>query len=184
MTRVWLIRHAASTAPAGLAIGVSDPPLSELGRRQARSLATHLATRRLGRVISSDLRRALETASSIAAPHRLEVEATPYLREIDFGSWEGRHLGDLWSEDPAAARAWEDDVLQTPPGFGESAIDVENRIARFWEVLSPAAGAGEVAIVGHGGSLAALRALITGEPMAATLAAGLAIGSMVALDTG
>lgn len=184
MTRVWLIRHGASTAPAGLAIGASDPALSDLGTAQAHGLAARLADRPLARVISSDLRRALETARIIAAPHHLEVESTPLLREIHFGSWEGRRLSDLWSEDPAAARAWEDDVLRTPPAFGENALQVKNRVADFWELYAGVAADGELAIVGHGGSLAALRTLITREPLATTLAAGLAVGSMVGLDAG
>jgi broad specificity phosphatase PhoE len=186
VTRVWLIRHGASTASPGLAIGASDPPLSDLGRAQARSLAASLAARPLVRVISSDLRRAVETATAIAAPHRVVVESTRALREIDFGEWEGRDLSDLWVEDPAAGQAWERDVRRTPPAFGENAGDVERRVAEFWSRTLrpplPLAAGGEIAVVGHGGSLAALRALIAGEPLADTIASRLELGAMLGLD--
>jgi broad specificity phosphatase PhoE len=184
VTRVWLIRHGASTASPGLAIGASDPPLSELGRAQARSLAGLLAARPLVRVLSSDLRRAVETATAIAAPHRVVVESTRALREIDFGQWEGRDLSDLWVEDPAAGRAWERDVRQTPMSFGENTDDVERRVADFWRRTStlPLPATGEIAVVGHGGSLAALRALIAGEPLADTIASRLELGAMLWLD--
>ena len=184
MTRVWLIRHGASTSLAGLAIGALDPPLSDLGRVQAQTLAAKLAARPLVRVISSDLRRAAETATIIAARHRLVVECTRALREIDFGAWEGRDLSDLWSEDAAAARSWEQDVRLTPPAFGENVGDVERRVADFWRRTLTLPAAGEIAVVGHGGSLAVLRALISGEPIADTIASRLAIASMVALDAG
>ena len=180
MRRVWLVRHGASTASPGLAIGVSDPPLSEVGRAQAHSAADALAARPLVRVFSSDLRRALETARIIAARHRLLVESSPALREIDFGTWEGRDLSELWLEDSAAARSWELDVRQTPRSFGEDVISLERRVAAFWRGTLPAAG--EVAIVGHGGSLAALRSLISHEPLAQSIASRLEPGGMIGLD--
>jgi len=184
VTRVWLIRHGASTTSPGVAIGVSDPPLSDVGRAQAHSLAGALANRPLVRVISSDLKRALETATMIAAPHRLVVETSAALREIDFGTWEGRDLSDLWLEDSAAARAWEQDVRHTPRAFGESVSDLERRVARFWKQTSPLPDIGEIAIIGHGGSLAALRALISREPIETTLASRLDLGAVIGLDAG
>jgi probable phosphoglycerate mutase len=182
VTRVWLIRHGASTASPGLAIGVSDPPLSERGRTQAHSVAVALADRPIARVVSSDLKRAFETAKIIASCHRLVVETSSALREIDFGTWEGRHLGDLWLEDSAAARAWEQNVRHTPRAFGESASDLERRVAAFWKESPPLPETGEIAIVGHGGSLAALRALLSHETLATTIAARLELGGVIGLD--
>lgn len=182
MTRVWLIRHGASTASPGLAIGVSDPPLSDLGRAHARTVAVALSARPLVRVISSDLRRAMETATIIAARHRIAVETSAALREINFGTWEGRDLRDLWLEDPAAAGAWEQDVRLTPRDFGESVSDLERRVAAFWLQSLPLPARGEIAIVGHGGSLAALRALISHEAIATAIGSRLDLGAMIGLD--
>jgi broad specificity phosphatase PhoE len=126
------------------------------------------------------MKRALETASIIAARHRLVVESSRELREIDFGAWEGRDLSELWLEDSAAARSWELDVRHTPPSFGETVISLERRVAAFWRRTLPAAG--EVAIVGHGGSLAALRSLISHEPLAQSIASRLEPGGMIGLD--
>lgn len=182
MSRVWLIRHAASTAAAGSAIGLTDLPLSDVGHEQARRLAAELASRALARIVSSDRRRALETANIIAAPHSgVGVESSSALREIDFGAWEGRSLSDLWVEEPAAAKAWEDDIGTTPASFGESVDDVARRVAAFWRSLQPLPDVGELAVVGHRGSLAILRALITGETVPDAFAAGLGLGSAVAL---
>jgi broad specificity phosphatase PhoE len=159
--RVWLVRHAAPTTPAGITVGAGDPPLSVAGRAQARAIAASLAERPLTRVWTSDLRRAVETATLIAAPHRLAVESTAALRELDFGAWEGRDLRDLWHEDPDAARAWEADITQAPRTFGESVRDLEQRVRDFWNRIEVT---GEIAVVAHRGSLAALQTVITGLP--------------------
>lgn len=170
---VFLVRHAAAVT------GESDPGLSPLGVIQARQLADRLAERPLVAIWSSDSRRAVETAALIALPHRLDVRTTPALRELDFGKWEGRLLGDLWSEDPESAKEWEKDIRRTPPGFGESLDDLETRVRSFWSGLRIT---GEVLVVAHGGSLAALRSLITGESFESCFAARIGVGGRDSLE--
>lgn len=174
---MWLIRHGVANVAA------TDPPLSEEGRVQADQVAAALHGRPLVRVISSDRRRALETAQIVAAPHGLVVEQTDLLRELDFGAWEGRPLADLWLEEPAAAAAWEADLRATPASFGESVNDLEHRVGLFWK-MAHRSGSGELAIVGHAGSLAVLRSLITGEALSSTFATRLVPGGAVELLAG
>jgi probable phosphoglycerate mutase len=161
---VWLVRHGEAEWPPGAALGWADPPLSRLGEDQARALGERLAGRPLAAVYSSNLRRALATAEAIAAPHRLTVEVTSDLRELGFGAWEGRRLGDLWGEEPDAARRWEADLRHTPPSFGESVPDLEHRVAGFAAALQRSGldEPDELAVVGHRGSLAALHAALSG----------------------
>jgi broad specificity phosphatase PhoE len=176
MIRVWLVRHGLTTAVSGVAVGSTDPPLSNEGIEQARRLARELAVRPLARVLSSDLERTQVTAEVIAAPHHLAVEVTPALREIDFGAWEGRELADLWREDPVTAHAWEVDFWATPQSFGESLVDLERRVERFWRSIEASVAGTEIVVVGHRGSLAALQALISGESVADSFAGGLSPG--------
>ena len=180
MTQVWLVRHCATTAPLGVAIGATDPPLSDQGREQARRLAGELARKPLVRVLSSDLKRARATADAIVTPHHLVVEPTPALREIDFGAWEGRSLADLWSEDPQAAKAWEDDIRSTPSAFGERLSDLESRVGGFWRLIH-APETGDIAIVAHRCSLAVLRAVITGESLEEAFSMELGLAEAVAV---
>ena len=167
-TRVWLVRHGVSAAPEGVAVGSSDPPLSEEGRKQATILAEQLAGAPLSRVFSSDLARALQTARPIAARHRLPVESVPALREIDFGAWEGRALSALWAEERAAAQAWEADITHTPASFSESFAQLERRVLDWWRALQHPTG--DIAVVAHRGSLAVLSAAITGRSIEAAFA--------------
>jgi broad specificity phosphatase PhoE len=183
VTRVWLIRHAASTAAPRSAIGVSDPPLSDLGRKQAVHLAATMSKEPLVRIVSSDRQRALATARILALPHGLDIESTAALRELDFGAWEGRSLADLWLEEPLAAKAWEGDIRSTPPSFGESVRDLERRVGMLWDSLQPLPSVGELAFVAHQGSLAVLRAVITRETISAAFATRLALAGAVAVTT-
>ena len=161
--RVWLIRHGPVVKPPHITIGAGDPPLSDEGRAHAERVALELRPRPLRAVWSSDRRRAVETASIIAAPHRLQVLPTPALRELDFGAWEGRDLRELWHDDPDAARTWEEDITDTPASFGERVDQLLARVGSFWD---SAEVSGEVAVVAHRGSLAALQSWIDGRPFA------------------
>lgn len=122
----WLVRHGATTAPAGVAIGSSDPPLSAEGVAQARAVGERLTSRPITAVYATDSLRAIETASAIGAHHRLSgVQVDSRLRELDFGRWEGRELAELWTEEPEAAMTWEKDLRATPSSFGESVSQLE-----------------------------------------------------------
>ena len=159
MTTVWLVRHGQAESPPGLAIGHGDPPLSAEGQRQIARLAIRLAAQPVQRVFSSDLKRARMTAELIAANHGLEVDVCPELREIDFGIWEGRALGDLWTEKPDEAEAWERNLRRVPTGFGERFEALESRVAQFRSRLD---GYRVAVVVAHRGPLAVLLNQLTG----------------------
>jgi broad specificity phosphatase PhoE len=84
MSRVYLIRHAKPAAVWGG--DDDDPGLDETGRAQARqAMQTLLAlpeTLRPTRVVSSPLRRCLETATPFAEAIGAEVEIDPAVGEI------------------------------------------------------------------------------------------------------
>jgi broad specificity phosphatase PhoE len=159
VTTVWLVRHGEAEAPPGLAIGHGDPPLSVRGQRQIERLAKRLAAQPVQRVFSSDLKRARLTAEQIAANHGLEVDVCAELREIDFGIWEGRALGDLWTEKPDEAKAWERNLRRVPAGFGERFEALESRVAQFRSRLD---GYRVAVVVAHRGPLAVLLHQLTG----------------------
>lgn len=59
-----------------------DPPLSELGRRQAAAVAKYLENDTVTAVYSSELKRAFHTGQAIADRHDLTVETISELEEI------------------------------------------------------------------------------------------------------
>ena len=85
-----LIRHAESSwNVAGRWQGHGDPPLSDRGRVQANALARELARETIDVLVSSDLRRAAETAAILGQARGLPPELNPGVRELDPGDWAG-----------------------------------------------------------------------------------------------
>ena len=77
-TRVLLVRHGQSEWNAvGRWQGQADPPLSDVGRQQARSAAKALGA--LEAVFASDLQRAAETAIEKAKAKNIDGATVAYL---------------------------------------------------------------------------------------------------------
>lgn len=90
MTRIYLVRHGRTALnAAGVLRGALDPELDAVGLRQASVLGDLLGRHELGLVVSSPLKRAVQTAQGIALRAGLEVEIDPRLIDRDYGSWAG-----------------------------------------------------------------------------------------------
>ena len=157
MTRLLLIAHAATAWNIERRYqGWTDVPLSEIGRDQVRRLAHALRGVPIDAVFASDLSRSIETAVGLGEPRGLAVRVDRRLREMNFGDWEGKtasEIGDVspeWNRGDAGAR----------PPRGESLADVAERIDAFLADLP----GGDVAIVGHRGSLRILVCRLLGLP--------------------
>jgi len=82
MSRIYIARHGESTWNAERRwTGHGDPPLSELGRAQARDACETLRGHRFDSVCSSTLLRARETATIVAAA--LELRTLRAMSEFD-----------------------------------------------------------------------------------------------------
>lgn len=146
-----LIRHGQSTGnAAGLLLGQSDLPLTELGREQAVAAGGLLSS--LGpvhRLFTSPLSRAVETAALLGTA--LGAESDPRWIEVDYGEHEGRPLGevpaDVWVR-------WRADPSFRPAG-GETLTEVQRRVAVACEELFAVDGegardpGGHVVVVSH-----------------------------------
>ena len=156
-----LARHGESVANAqGWLAGFKDVALTPTGQAQARALAEELAAVPFGRVISSDLTRAVETARPIAEG-RVGVPwlITEALRERDLGEWAEVTRESLRaSGEMSRLISW----WGRPPG-GESHDDLMRRALPILASL-PTLDAPSL-LVGHGGLNRALLGLIDGLPL-------------------
>ncbi len=137
--------------------GRTGPPLNEVGRRQARALATDLTDAQIAAVYSSDAVRALETAAAVAGPRGLDVRRDPRLGEVDFGEWEGLTRQEINEHYADAFDAWNDCKLSAPTG-GETDLDLAERVI---DALTEIAGRHEreqVLVVTSGGPIRAAQA--------------------------
>ncbi|MDH6194760.1 broad specificity phosphatase PhoE [Mycobacterium frederiksbergense] len=174
--RLVLLRHGQTEYNADSRMqGQLDTQLTDLGREQAGAAAAVLAKRQPLVIVSSDLRRALDTAVTLGDRAGLAVQVDKRLRETHLGDWQGLTHAEVDAAAPGARLAWRDDARWAPHG-GESRIDVAERsipvvaelVAGQPEWGSDRAGAGgdrPVVLVAHGGLIAALTAGLLGLPV-------------------
>ena len=90
------LRHGATDwNRQGLFQGRTDNPLNDDGIAQAHAAAEKLRAIELAHVVSSPLRRAVQTAEIIANIASRTVTLDHGLIELDFGSFEGRPVREL-----------------------------------------------------------------------------------------
>jgi glucosyl-3-phosphoglycerate phosphatase len=168
-----LLRHGQTEYNAGNRMqGQLDTDLSDLGRDQAVAAAEVLAKRQPMLIVSSDLRRALDTATALGERSGLSVEIDERLRETHLGDWQGLTHLEVDAVAPGARLAWRDDARWAPHG-GESRVDVAARSMPLVDEL--VAGQTEwgvrdepdrpVVLVAHGGLIAALTAALLDLPV-------------------
>jgi len=167
-----MLRHGQTEFNAGSRMqGQLDTDLSDLGRAQAVAAAEVLAKRQPLTIVSSDLRRAHETALTLSEHSGQPVRIDTRLRETHLGDWQGRTHSEIDAMSPGARIAWRDDARWAPHG-GESRIDVADRSLPLVAELvaaEPEWGADEpdrpVVLVAHGGLIAALTAALLDLPV-------------------
>jgi broad specificity phosphatase PhoE len=135
-----VVRHGRTEAnAAGLLLGRSDPSLDLLGVEQAGRVARAVGPAE--RVISSPLRRAVETAEMFGLP----VDIDERWAELDYGEFDGVPVGQV----PEATWAqWRSDVTFAPPG-GESIVDLTRRVHAACDDLCDEACESIVVVVSH-----------------------------------
>lgn len=125
---IIFVRHGETDHNrARLLLGRADPPLTELGTRQAALAAEAVARMFPVRIVSSPLLRARQTAEAIATVTGHTVDIDERLIELDYGSWEGTPLSEA---DAERVERWRRDSSFAPPE-GESLDVVGLRVAAF-----------------------------------------------------
>jgi probable phosphoglycerate mutase len=164
MARLILVRHGESTWNAtGRWQGWADPPLSDLGRAQAEAAAPAAAP--VDAVVSSDLQRALETASIMAAVLELEgdVRVEPGLRERDVGDFTGLTRAEIEERWPGVL-AQGNASISRDARFGETVEALAERVDAALRGLASEFAGQRVVVVTHGGVVRNLERAFGIEP--------------------
>ncbi|WP_304107934.1 glucosyl-3-phosphoglycerate phosphatase [Mycolicibacterium bacteremicum] len=170
--RLVLLRHGQTEWNAGSRMqGQLDTDLTDLGREQAAAAAEVLAKRQPVTIVSSDLRRALDTATALGERAGVAVRVDERLRETHLGDWQGLNHIEVDAQAPGARLAWRDDARWAPHG-GESRVDVAARsVPLVQELLAAESEWGTdgydrpVVLVAHGGLIAALTGALLDLPV-------------------
>ena len=154
VTRIIAIRHAKVTT-SGLCYGRSVVPLDTSAGDAAQRMIAGADSSDIDIIWSSPAPRCAKPArlwaASLEVPHRIDER----LWELAYGRWDGlpwdaipRQEIDHWGED------W---IHRSPPN-GESALDIEQRVAR-WVKEVPAGCHG---LAAHAGVIRALHVVLNG----------------------
>lgn len=151
---VYLIRHGRTAHNVSDRLrGRSDLALDATGRAQAQALGDLFAGVALSRVLTSPLRRAMQTAEPVARAAGVRVEPIAGFNDRDYGEWTGAErsmvIQRFGSVDSApGVEAW--DVLSA-------------RVRQSFETVVAESARPAIAIVGHDASNKALLAAIAPE---------------------
>jgi broad specificity phosphatase PhoE len=157
MTRLLLVRHGATEFNHSMRFtGHSQIGLSDVGRRQVAQLAGRLAGEDIDVSLTSDLRRAVDTANAACDGREIEPADCPELREIDYGGCEGLTFDEIRVKYPEVVEPW----LAYNPDLvfpaGESLAGFIARVGGFVERLAANPQWKTVLVVTHGGVIRVL----------------------------
>ncbi|WP_137989570.1 bifunctional RNase H/acid phosphatase [Streptomyces vilmorinianum] len=145
--------------------GGSDPELSAAGLRQADAVAAALAARgTIQEIVSSPLKRCLQTAETVAARLGLDVRIEEGLRETDFGAWEGLTFAEVRERYDEDLDAWLASPKAAPTGGGESFATVARRVSATRDRLAVQYAGRTVLLVTHVTPIKTLVRLALGAP--------------------
>jgi probable phosphoglycerate mutase len=150
VSRVIVWRHGRTEWNVeGRFQGQQDPPLVEAGRREAARAARHLVAGGLRAddvvVATSDLSRALETATALTDLLGVRLHVDPRLREHCLGLWEGLTRAEVAERYPEQFADWQAGRPVRGRG-GEEADDVARRAMA---ALGDLPAAGTAVVVTH-----------------------------------
>jgi alpha-ribazole phosphatase len=172
---LYLVRHGRTAAnKAGLLQGRLDPPLDDVGRRQAEAIAAMVGD--VDEVICSPLLRARETAAYFGRDPVIDEQWI----EIAYGEYEGVPAGEV---PPEVWQSWRENSDFKTRG-GESFGDLERRVHAACEGLLDRIADRDVVVVSHVSPIKGAVAWTLGVTMEIMFHCHLAQASLCRIDVG
>jgi len=148
---IYLMRHGQTAYNVDDRLrGRADLELTDTGRAQADALGRLFAGLALSRVVSSPLRRAVDTASPVASAAGLKVEPDDAFNDRDYGEWTGASRSDVIQRFGS---------IDAAPGV-ESWQTLCDRVSSAFDSLLASSHGPAVVLVGHDASNRALLATL------------------------
>ena len=159
-----LTRHAKTIEnEMGIAMGQAEGHLSEEGKEDSKKLGEKLKNEKIDVIITSDLKRCVETAKAIASHHPKAIFILdPILRERDIGIYT------LKPRDSIPGGVYSKERFEG----GESLEDVRKRVEKFFKRIKKEYKNKRVLVVTHGIILRLLVGYILGKNIDESVALG------------
>jgi len=165
-TTLFLVRHGETDwQREKRLLGTRDVGLNADGVNQSQALVRALEPVEITEVISSPLRRAVQTAEIIAGSRDTEVARDPRLIDVRLGRWEAAYHSAL-AADPEYQRFMADPLSERTAG-GEHLGEVRDRaVSSIQQALADNPSAENVAVVTHANVIRVLLAHYVGTTLA------------------
>lgn len=165
MTTFYICRHGETENNKNKRLsGWVDTPLTADGIKNTIVPAEKLRGIAFDRVVSSDLGRAYNTAQLLMRHLNIdaEIETSQALREMNYGDF-----GNMSYDPPDPAYPVltpQENTDYAPPG-GESLAQMQKRVLAHIDQLATASPGATILLVGHDGTINAIRAGFSGRPI-------------------
>ena len=162
MIRIYLVRHGETDYNMkGCYYGWTDCSLAQEGIEQSEILRSAFEKIQYDVMLSSDLKRAVETANIINYSNK-ELKIDKRLRELNFGKWEGKSYNEVAAEYTEHWNLWVEDWENATPTEGESFVSMYNRICGYMDEILHLYEDKSIVVVGHNGSLRIIATYLLG----------------------
>ena len=147
---IYIVRHGQTEWNLlGKTQGHGNSDLTPKGIEQAELLADSMTKYPIDYIYSSDLGRAYQTAEIIGNKLIIEVEKTEALREMNFGTWEGRIIKDIIEEDPELYKMWRNEPHLAKIPQGETLSQIKERTDAFIKEINEKYDGKHIVLVTH-----------------------------------
>ena len=147
---IYIVRHGQTEWNLlGKTQGHGNSDLTPKGIEQAELLADSMTKYPIDYIYSSDLGRAYQTAEIIGNKLNIEVEKTEALREMNFGTWEGRIIKDIIEEDPELYKMWRNEPHLAKIPQGETLSQIKERPDAFINEINEIDDGTHMVVVTH-----------------------------------
>ena len=144
---IYIVRHGQTAENLQMILqGHLPGTLTDKGKEQVRNAAEHLAEKdvQFKCIVSSDLKRAMDSANIISERLKLPVIPMEILRERDWGKYTGMPVSE------AADKYKKDGRWMFPDGDAETEEDIYQRAGKALQELSEKFANDTIIVVTHG----------------------------------
>ena len=155
ITKIYFVRHGETKAnKERLLFGQLDWDLNKEGIKQSKQAALKLSNIKADYIISSPLKRAKNTAGIISKKLKTKkIIIDKDLIEKSEGLWEGKSYWEVRKKDPKGYKQWLKSPFKNKPPKGESVLDLDKRVKRFYKAVLRKYSGKNIIVVCHSGPI-------------------------------
>jgi len=159
-TQIDIIRHGEPEGGRRYRGHGIDDPLSKIGWQQMWDALPEQSP--WERIISSPLSRCHKFGEALADTLSIELTIDENLKEIGFGSWEGRTPQDIKSNEGDALERFLKDPVNNRPTGAEPLDDFADRVWQVYQSITRECRGQHVLVIAHAGVIRAITSKILG----------------------